>query len=98
MRKSSFVPEWLSDEVNQALRLIGGEHVAKKEATILRLAEASANGESWTAVFARAETCTKQVWYGFTRSTGQRRPGWCDDERSGPHWPWPPSERAGGCG
>jgi hypothetical protein len=80
MRPSSaFVPEWLSDEVHAALQAIGGEHRAKKEATVLRLAEASASGQSWSAVFRRADTCTKRIWYGYGDQAGGRQAGWCDD-------------------
>jgi hypothetical protein len=79
MRRSLFVPEWLSVEVSEALSQISGAQVAKKEATILRLAEATASGESWSVVFARPETCTKSVWYGFTKRTGKRKLGWCED-------------------
>jgi hypothetical protein len=63
MRSSSaFIPEWFSDEVQDALQAIGGEHRAKKEATVLHLAEATASGQSWSAVFRRADTCTKRIW------------------------------------
>ena len=79
MHKPSFVPEWLSSEVDEALTAIQGEHTAKKEATVLRLAEATANGDSWTTVFGRADTCTKRVWYGFTKPNGARKAGWCED-------------------
>jgi len=75
MRKAPvFVPEWLSFEVNEALSQLTGEHVAKKEATVLRLAEATAHGQSWSAVFRLPDTCTKKVWYG-----GGSKGGWCDD-------------------
>ncbi len=71
---SAFVPDWLTDEVNQALAAITGEHVAKREATVLRLAEALANGVSMNSVFDLPDTCTKRVWYGHGD-----KPGWRDD-------------------
>jgi hypothetical protein len=71
---AAFVPEWLNEEVSAALLQLNGEHSAKKEATVLRLAEASASGESWTAVFARPDTCSKRVWYG-----GGDKAGWQTD-------------------
>ena len=89
MRAPAFTPEWLTYEVSQALAGITGEHVAKKEATVLRLAEAMANGVSMNSVFERPDTCSKRVWYGSASSptggstgstsspTGGR--GWRDD-------------------
>jgi hypothetical protein len=69
-----YQPEWLTKEVNEALAAIAGEHVAKKETTVLRLAEATATGASWSQVFERADTCAKRVWYGTAK-----RPGWQQD-------------------
>jgi len=89
VRAPAFTPEWLTYEVSQALAGITGEHVAKKEATVLRLAEALANGVSMNSVFERPDTCSKRVWYGSASSptggstgstsspTGGR--GWRDD-------------------
>jgi len=68
VRAPAFTPEWLTYEVSQALAGIGGEHVAKKEATVLRLAEALANGVSMNSVFERPDTCSKRVWYGSASS------------------------------
>ena len=68
MRAPAFTPEWLTYEVSQALAGIGGEHVATKEATVLRLAEALANGVSMNSVFERPDTCSKRVWYGSASS------------------------------
>lgn len=81
MRAPAFTPEWLTYEVSQALARIGGEHVAKKEATVLRLAEALANGVSMNSVFEqRPDTCSKRVWYGYTDAkTGTIKPAWRDD-------------------
>ena len=80
MRAPAFTPEWLTYEVSQALAGIGGEHVAKKEATVLRLAEALANGVSMNRVFERPDTCSKRVWYGYTDAkTGTVKPAWRDD-------------------
>ena len=80
MRAPAFTPEWLTYEVSQALAGIGGEHVAKKEATVLRLAEALANGVSMNSVFERPDTCSKRVWYGYTDAkTGSVKPAWRDD-------------------
>jgi hypothetical protein len=73
-RTSTFLPDWLSFEVNEALAALTGEHLAKREATVLRLAEATANGQSWTEVFALPDTCSKRVWYG----TGDKV-GWQSD-------------------
>ncbi len=69
-----YQPAWLTSEVNEALAAISGEHVAKKETTVLRLAEATATGGSWSGVFARPDTCAKRVWYGTAA-----RPGWQHD-------------------
>jgi hypothetical protein len=68
--KQTFTPEWLSLEVNEALEALQGEHVAKKETTVLRLAEATATGQSWTAVFRLRDTCSKRVWYGTGDQVG----------------------------
>lgn len=61
------------------LAQLNGDQVAKKEATILRLAEATASGESWTAVFAHPQTCSKKVWYGHVATNGERKAGWQSD-------------------
>jgi hypothetical protein len=74
MSKRSYFPEWLSPEVSVALAAVQGEHAAKKETTILRLAEATATGQSWTAVFRLADTCAKRRWYGT-----EHDPGWQAD-------------------
>ena len=53
--------------------------MAKKEATVLRLAEALANGVSMNRVFERPDTCSKRVWYGYTDPGKESKAGWCDD-------------------
>jgi hypothetical protein len=77
--QGSLAPEWLNEEVSLALATLTGKQAGKKEATVLQLAEATAQGESWTAVFARPDTCAKKVWYGYTAANGQRIAGWCED-------------------
>jgi len=72
--RSRYVPDWLTFEVEQALAAIDGEHVAKKEATVLRLAQAIAAGESQAAVFRLPGTCSKNIWHGVGD-----KPGWKDD-------------------
>lgn len=72
--KASFVPEWLTHEINLALAQIAGDHVAKKEITVLRLAQAVANGEAISGVFDAPGTCSKTIWYG-----NASKPGWKDD-------------------
>lgn len=73
--RSHFFPEWMTDEVDRALAAIGGDHVAKKETTVLRMAQAIALGESKASVFAQRGTCTKNVWEGYAG-----KPGWVNDE------------------
>jgi hypothetical protein len=72
--RSQYVPEWITFEIEQALAAISGEHVAKKEATVLRLAQAVSRGESQSSVFRQSGTCSKNVWHGV----GKKR-GWKDD-------------------
>lgn len=57
-----------------ALSAITGEHVAKKEATILRLAQAVASNQSQASVWKQPDTCTSNVWHGRLG-----KPGWKDD-------------------
>lgn len=68
--RSRFVPEWLTFEIEQALAAIGGEHVAKKEATVLRMAQAIAKGESQASVFRQPGTCSKNIWHGVNDKVG----------------------------
>lgn len=72
--KSQFVPDWLTYEISNALAAITGDHPAKKEVTVLRLAQAVANGEALASVFGLPGTCSKTIWYG-----GANKPGWKDD-------------------
>lgn len=72
--RSRYVPDWLTFEVEQALAAIGGEHVAKKEATVLRMAQAIAQGESQTSVWKHPGTCSKNIWHGVGDKAG-----WKDD-------------------
>lgn len=80
------VPEWMTGEVEAALRLVGQGAPAKQRsmmhATILRLAHARATQQVESAVFDLPDTCSKTTWYG--RYRGQRgarvkKPGWSDD-------------------
>lgn len=70
----AFVPEWLTHEISAALANITGDHVAKKEATVLRLAQAIANGEALSSVFSAPGTCSRTIWYGNADKVG-----WKDD-------------------
>lgn len=72
--RSRYIPDWLTFEVEQALAAIDGEHVTKKEATVLRLAQAIAQGQSQTSVFQQPGTCSKNIWHGVGG-----KPGWKDD-------------------
>jgi hypothetical protein len=53
-------------------------HAAKKQHTVLLVAQAIALGESLRSVFGRDDTCKADVWYGMVRK-GRRKPGWKDD-------------------
>lgn len=68
--RSRYVPDWLTFEVEQALAAIGGEHVAKKEATVLRMAQAIAQGESQASVWRHPGTCSKNIWHGVGDKAG----------------------------
>lgn len=72
--RSRYVPEWMTFEVEQALAAIDGSSVAKKEATVLRMAQAIAAGESQAEVFRQPGTCSKNIWHGVNE-----KPGWKDD-------------------
>lgn len=72
-------PEWLTPEIDQALAAIEDPHAAKKQSTVLLLAQASATGGSLTEVFGREDTCQAKIWYGTKRRNGSRKPGWCED-------------------
>jgi len=69
--RTAYLPDWISYEVHEALAAIKGEHVAKKETTILRLAHAVANKQPQASVWEHPDTCTSNVWHGRGG-----RPGW----------------------
>lgn len=73
-KQPGFQPEWLSYEVHQALEAIKGDHVAKKQMTVLHLAAAIAAETSQALVFRRHDTCNRVTWYGR-----DGEPGWRDD-------------------
>lgn len=73
-KQPPFQPDWLSFEVHQALEAIHGEHVAKKQMTVLYLAAAIAAETSQAMVFKRHDTCNRVTWYGR-----DGEPGWRDD-------------------
>lgn len=76
---TDYQPDWMSFEVHEALSALSGDHIAKKEITVLRLAEATAMGEPWKPIFHRSDTCTAKIWYGFTDGQGEQKRGWKDD-------------------
>lgn len=76
--REKFVPEWLTWEINEALAAITGDHVVKKETTVLRVAQAVANGEPISGVFAQPDTCSRTIWHG-KYGDGEHKPGWKDD-------------------
>lgn len=71
-------PEWLTPQIDEALASIRDPHAAKKQRTVLLIAQAMATGESLTAVFERPDTCKADIWYGLNRK-GRRKPGWRED-------------------
>lgn len=82
----TYLPEWMTGEVEAALREVGQEASAqqrsKMHATILRLAHARATQQVESAVFDLPDTCSKTTWYGRYRVREGRRvkaPGWSDD-------------------
>ena len=72
--RSRYVPEWLTYEIEQALAAIGGDQVAAKEAMVLRMAQAVAQGISQRELFKQPGTCSKNTWHGVGD-----KPGWKDD-------------------
>jgi hypothetical protein len=64
----------MSHEVHQALGKIQGEHVGKKQRTVLHLAAAIAAEAPQAEVFRRHDTCNRVTWYGR-----DGEPGWRDD-------------------
>ena len=73
-KQPPFRPDWLSYEVHQALEAIRGDHVAKKQLTVLLLAAAIAGDSPQAQVFKRHDTCNRVTWYGR-----DGEPGWRDD-------------------
>jgi len=78
MAQAEFYPEWMTYELENALRQITGRHARKKRTTILRLAEGVVVGRPVTETLAMAETCSETTWYGRYEK-GQKKPGWRDD-------------------
>lgn len=64
----------MSFEVHEALAAITGDHVAKKQRTVLHLAAAIAADSPQYEVFRRRDTCNRVAWYGR-----DGEPGWKDD-------------------
>jgi plasmid maintenance system antidote protein VapI len=54
---------WLTSEVRDALEEIAGPHLAKKRATVLLLAFATATDTSWTEIFEDPRVCNQRIWY-----------------------------------
>jgi hypothetical protein len=54
---------WLTAELRQALEAIEKPHVAKKRATVLLLASATANEVAWRDVFEDPRACNQRIWY-----------------------------------
>lgn len=76
-KQPDILPAWLSYEVSQALDCITGDEVAKKERTVLRLAQAMATGISQNEIFRHHRqngVVNKKYWTGFGD-----KPGWKDD-------------------
>lgn len=84
----SHVPDWMSGEVEAALREVGKGLVQQKRSlmhvTILRLAHARATQQAESPIFELGDTCSRTTWYGRYRTnkaTGERykTSGWIDD-------------------
>jgi plasmid maintenance system antidote protein VapI len=54
---------WLNPELRTALDAIEKPHVAKKRATVLLLAIATATDTPWTEVFDDPRVCNQRIWY-----------------------------------
>lgn len=72
-------PEWLTPELDEVLAAISEPHAAKKQLTVLLVAQATATGDSLTSIFEREDTCKADIWYGTKRRNGTRKPGWKED-------------------
>lgn len=71
--------DWLTPDIDEALAAIQNPHAAKKQLTVLLVAQALATGQSVSAVFEREDTCKADIWYGTKRRSGARKPGWKED-------------------
>jgi len=54
---------WFDDEVKVALAAIRGAEAAKKRATVILLASATASNTPWARVFEHDLACNQRVWY-----------------------------------
>jgi len=76
---SESTPAWLTPQISEALAAIENPHAAKKQLTVLLVAQATATGNSLRSVFEREDTCKADIWYGTKRRSGRRKPGWKED-------------------
>lgn len=54
---------WFDEEVKAALAAIRGAEAAKKRATVILLASATASNTPWARVFEHDLACKQRVWY-----------------------------------
>jgi len=54
---------WFDSEVKAALAAIRGAEAAKKRATVILLASATASNTPWARVFEHERACNQRVWY-----------------------------------
>jgi len=54
---------WFDSEVKATLAMIRGAEAAKKRATVILLAAATASGTAWARVFEDERACNQRVWY-----------------------------------
>lgn len=81
------VPEWMTGEVEAALREVGKNSPLSRRSlmhtTILRLAHARATQQQEGGIFDLPDTCSRTTWYGryHKDATGEPRKGrgWVDD-------------------
>jgi hypothetical protein len=57
------VEGWFDEEVKAALASIRGAEAAKKRATVILLASATASNTPWARVFEHDLACNQRVWY-----------------------------------
>ena len=69
-------PSWIDEELRDALDAIEGPHERKKRTTVLRLAEAKAQGLSVKNVFDSEDCCSSPIWYG--RKKPFEKEGWME--------------------